>query len=42
MAAAAVQMMEASAITCLAVTAGPDGRLAGVLHLHHLLRAGVV
>ena len=41
MAAAAVQMMEASAITCLAVTAG-DGRLAGVLHLHHLLRAGVV
>ena len=42
MAAAAVQMMEASAITCLAVTASPDGRLAGVLHLHHLLRAGVV
>lgn len=42
MAAAAVQMMEASAITCLAVTSGPDGRLAGVLHLHHLLRAGVV
>ena len=42
MAAAAVQVMEASAITCLAVTAGPDGRLAGVLHLHHLLRAGVV
>ncbi len=42
MAAAAVQMMEASAITCLAVTEGPDGRLAGVLHLHHLLRAGVV
>ena len=42
MAAAAVQMMEASAITCLAVTVGPDGRLAGVLHLHHLLRAGVV
>ena len=42
MAAAAVQMMEASAITCLAVTAGADGRLAGVLHLHHLLRAGVV
>ncbi len=42
MAAAAVQMMEAGAITCLAVTAGADGRLAGVLHLHHLLRAGVV
>ena len=42
MAAAAVQMMEASAITSLAVTEGPDGRLAGVLHLHHLLRAGVV
>lgn len=42
MAAAAVQVMEASAITCLAVTEGPDGRLAGVLHLHHLLRAGVV
>ena len=37
MAAAAVQVMEASAITCLAVTAGADGRLAGVLHLHHLL-----
>ncbi len=42
MAAAAVQMMEASAITCLAVTAGADVRLAGVLHLHHLLRASVV
>ena len=42
MAAAAVQIMEASAITSLAVTEGPDGRLAGVLHLHHLLRAGVV
>ncbi len=42
MAAAAVQVMEAGAITCLAVTAGADGRLAGVLHLHHLLRAGVV
>ena len=42
MAAAAVQLMEAGAITCLAVTSGADGRLAGVLHLHHLLRAGVV
>ena len=42
MAAAAVQMMEAGAITCLAVTAGADKLLAGVLHLHHLLRAGVV
>ena len=42
MAAAAVQMMEASAITCLTVTAGADKRLAGVLHLHHVLRAGVV
>ncbi len=42
MAAAAVQVMEAGAITSLAVTAGPDKRLAGVLHLHHLLRAGVV
>lgn len=42
MAAAAVQIMEVSSITCLAVTAGSDMRLAGVLHLHHLLRSGVV
>ena len=42
MAAAAIQLMETSAITSLAVTAGADKRLAGVLHLHHLLRAGVV
>jgi len=42
MAAAAVQLMEAGAITSLAVTAGADKLLAGVLHLHHVLRAGVV
>ena len=42
MAAAAIQLMETSTITSLAVTAGADKRLAGVLHLHHLLRAGVV
>ena len=42
MAAAAVQVMETSAITSLAVTTGAERRLAGVLHLHHLLRAGVV
>ncbi len=42
MAAAAVQVMEAGTITSLAVTSGPDKRLAGVLHLHHLLRASVV
>ena len=42
MAAAAIQLMETSTITSLAVTVGADKRLAGVLHLHHLLRAGVV
>ncbi len=42
MAAAAIQLMETSTITSLAVTAGAGKRLAGVLHLHHLLRAGVV
>lgn len=42
MAAAAVQLMEANAITSVVVTAGADARLAGVVHLHHLLRAGVV
>ncbi len=40
-AAAAIRLMEESAITSLAVTGGADGSLAGVLHLHHLLRAGV-
>ncbi len=42
MAAAAIQLMEANAITSLVVTYGARKRLAGVVHLHHLLRAGVV
>ncbi len=42
MAAAALQVMESNTITSLAVTVRADGRLAGVLHLHHLLRASVV
>ena len=42
MAAGAIRLMEASAITSLAVTGGAKGRLTGVIHLHHLLRAGVV
>lgn len=42
MAAAAIQLMEANAITSLAVAGGAEGLLTGVVHLHHLLRAGVV
>ncbi len=42
MAAAAMQTMEASAITSLAVTSGAEKRLVGVLHLHHMLRARIV
>ncbi|MEE9275784.1 MAG: CBS domain-containing protein, partial [bacterium] len=42
MAAAALQMMEASAITSLIVVGADNGRIEGVIHLHHLLRAGVV
>jgi arabinose-5-phosphate isomerase len=39
--ARAVQVMEAHAITALVVTDG-DGRPLGVIHLHDLLKAGVV
>ncbi len=42
LAAAALQKMEASAITSLVVTRGRGGEIEGVIHLHHILRAGVV
>ncbi len=41
LAAEAVAVMENSSITCLIVTE-PDGRPEGVIHLHDLLKAGVV
>lgn len=41
LAAEAVAVMENSSITCLIVTK-PDGRPEGVIHLHDLLKAGVV
>jgi len=41
LAAEAVAVMESSSITCLIVTK-PDGRPEGVIHLHDLLKAGVV
>jgi arabinose-5-phosphate isomerase len=41
LAAEAVAVMENSSITCLIVT-GPQGKPEGVIHLHDLLKAGVV
>jgi arabinose-5-phosphate isomerase len=41
LAAEAVAVMENSSITCLIVT-GPEGKPEGVIHLHDLLKAGVV
>ena len=41
LAAEAVAVMENSSITCL-IVAEPDGRPEGVIHLHDLLKAGVV
>jgi arabinose-5-phosphate isomerase len=41
LAAKAVQVMEQHAITSLLILDG-DGRPEGVIHLHDLLRAGVV
>lgn len=41
LAAEAVKRMQDSAITSLIVT-GTDGQVAGILHMHDLLRAGVV
>ena len=39
LAAAALQQMEARHITALPVL--DDGRIAGIIHIHDLLRAGV-
>ena len=41
-AAAALQRMEVSSITSLIVMEKGEREIAGVIHLHHLLRAGVV
>lgn len=41
LAAEAVAIMEKNSITCL-IVATPDGKLEGVIHLHDLLKAGVV
>ncbi len=42
MAAAALQAMEERSITSLIVSGGEGGSAGGVIHLHHILRAGVV
>ncbi|MFC1492151.1 SIS domain-containing protein [Nitrospinota bacterium] len=42
MAAAALQMMEAGSITSLVVMEGTGGGVRGIIHLHHILRAGVI
>lgn len=42
MAAAALQIMESKSITSLVVVEEAGGKLLGIIHLHHLLRAGVV
>lgn len=41
LASAALHVMEESSITSLVVTGGEEGRIEGVIHLHHLLRSGV-
>ncbi len=41
MAAAVLQMIEEKSITSLIVVDG-EGRISGVIHLHHLLRAGII
>ena len=42
MAAAALQIMESKSITALVVMEEDDAKIQGIIHLHHLLRAGVV
>jgi arabinose-5-phosphate isomerase len=42
MAEAALRIMEDSAITSLVVTGKKEKQILGVIHLHHILRAGVV
>jgi len=41
MAAAALEVMESKSITTLIVVEEVDGKTQGIIHLHHLLRAGV-
>ena len=42
MAAAALQIMESKSITALVVMEEDDAKIQEIIHLHHLLRAGVV